>query len=411
MTFNKNIELNKGTFKIIVPDKSKENTYGKNKLGTIEVKMDGTSKEKALENLKMTFKGKEKLMGDRVTCVIKPDYPVVNGGNNKSTNRFVLELTQDWESILNTEKTKINYYDDRIKGLKLIAEGFKDENGNPIEDSEGSGEIEASRILDLKKDNSKPYVVKQKLIYNKIGMNGVQKAGVLGIVFNEPVQLYTKEMVDEGFIGPCIYKDHNPLTPNPNQIGKYENFLPELKAYYEKVSDKGEVLKDEWGKDIIVKGEYGEMADIFEDSSNINKTLSTVSTNLKEINHKFDVDPRNKGINRFRDYGMFYINPINNLSKGKWRLIVEGVSDDAGNEMDKYTSDIFEIKCLFSVEKLTKYKVKIKFTEPFNKECLEDDKFLVVVTQYGQIEAEGNFDNPIEDFSEDYCVNNISYNN
>ncbi|NEZ45767.1 hypothetical protein FDF74_00920 [Clostridium niameyense] len=379
--------------------------------------MYGTSKEKQLENLKINVRGKERLAGDRVTCFIRPDDTV------KSDNRFVLELTQDWESILNTEKTGIHYYDDKVKGLRLVAEGFQDLDGNPIEDSKGSGKITASKDIELKRDDSKPYIVTQKLIYDKAGINGLQKAGSLGIVFNEPIQLYTKEMAEEGVIAPVIYSDHNPLTPSPTQIGIYENFLPELKAYYEKLDDKGNTSKDETGKPIVVEGKYDLMADILPSDCKANKQLENITVKISDIPHKFDLDPNTSGINKFRDYGLFYINPKVSLEPGNWRLVVSGVSDDAGNEMEIYKSKSFEIKNLFTVETLNKDEIKIKFTEPFNKKIVGDDKVILVITQYGEIvksvavenlkdgqtEAEVKFPEPIEDFEGEYFINNIYY--
>ncbi|KAJ50964.1 hypothetical protein BD780_000762 [Clostridium tetanomorphum] len=408
VTFNKDINPNKGSLKIIVPDKIKKDPYGVDKLGEIEVKMDGASQEKALANVKG---------GEKVTCFIRPDDAV------ESKNRFVLELTQDWDLILNTEKTGIHYYDDKVKGLRLIGEGLEDEKGNIIEDNEGTGKITADRDIELYKDDSKPYVVGQKLIYDKIGSNGVQKAGSLGVVFNEPIQLYTKEMADDGVIPPVIYKDHNPLTPSPSQIGTYDNFLPELKVQFQKVDEKGNILKDEDGNDIVVGGSYDLIADILPADTKANELQKALSIKMDEISFDFDLDKNTSGINRFRDYGLFYITPETSLTEGNWRVLLGGVLDDAGNEMDEYISRPFQIKPLFSIESLTKEGIKIKFTEPFTKNDITGDGITLVVTKYGEIvnsvylpslkegqtEAEGKFLQPMEELEGEYFINNIRY--
>src|SRR3712207_4726296 len=73
VTFNKPIDPKKGKLKVIIPDKTKKDPYGSDKLGEIEVNMDGSSKEKPLKNVKG---------GDGLTFFISPDDSIKS--NNRS---------------------------------------------------------------------------------------------------------------------------------------------------------------------------------------------------------------------------------------------------------------------------------------------------------------------------------------
>ncbi|EJO5348442.1 FMN-binding protein [Clostridium botulinum] len=408
VTLNKPIKSDKGTLKIIVPDKTKKYSYGKDKLGQIEIKLNGKNNPKALANVKG---------GEAVSCTIKKDT------TDEKNNRFILELTQDWESILNTEKTALHYYDSKIKGLRLVGEGLQDEKGNIIEDTKGSSKITAERDIEMYKDESKPFVTAQKLIYDKVGENGVQKAGSVGVVFNEPIQVYTTRMAKNGIIPPVIYKDEDPLTPSPLQIGKYENFLPEFKAEFQKVDNKGNLVKDEKGNNILVKGNYDLTTDIEASNAKLNKLQKKLSITREEIPFKYDLDSQTSYITRFRGYGLVYINPETSLSEGNWRLVISNISDDAGNEMDKYISKAFIIKPYFSIESLNKEGIKIKFNKPLTKSDTTEKSLTLVVTKYGEIvnsavienlkegdtQAEAKFSKAFKELDGEYFINNIKY--
>ncbi|WP_051541849.1 FMN-binding protein [Clostridium lundense] len=409
ITFDKPIKSDKGTFKIIVPDKTKKDPYGADKLGEIEFTMDGTNNPKALANIDG---------GKEVTC-----FTIKNRG---IIDRVVIELTEDWTRIFNTESTGINYYDDRVKGLRLVGEGLEDEKGNILEDSKGSKEITAARDIELVKDTEKPYIVTNKIIYNKIGENGFQNAGNTRIVFNEPVQILTEEMVKEFKDAneklPAVYQGYNPLTPSQEQLKKEANGLPLFNVYYEKVDENNNVQKDESGNPIRIKGKYGLMGDIFKTGEEGDSKGDKIALRMNDVDFKFDFDAKNEGISRFRDFGSYLINPEECLTEGKWRLVVKGFSDDAGNEMDEYVSEVFNITPYFSITELTKEGIKVKFTEPFKGDKIYGDKVIIVVAKdkkmsfawlenlkEGQTEAEGKFNAPLENLEGTFLINTMEY--
>ncbi|KAJ50965.1 uncharacterized protein with FMN-binding domain/predicted Fe-Mo cluster-binding NifX family protein [Clostridium tetanomorphum] len=360
ITFDKPIKSDKGTFKIIVPDKTKKDPYGADKLGEIEFKMDGTNNSKALANIEG---------GKEVTC-----FAIKNRG---MIDRVVIELTEDWTRIFNTEKTGINYYDDRVKGLRLVGEGLEDEKGNILKDGKGSKQITAARDIEFVKDTEKPYIVTNKIIYNKIGENGFQNVGNTRIVFN---------------------------------------------VYYEKVDENNNAMKDESGNPIRIKGKYGLMGDVLKTGEEGESKGDKIALRMNDINFKFDFDGKNEGISRFRDFGSYLINPEKCLTEGKWRLVVKGFSDDAGNEMDEYVSEVFNITPYFSITELTKEGIKVKFTEPFKGDKIYGDKVIIVVAKdkkmnfawienlkEGQIEAEGKFNKPLENLEGTFLINTMEY--
>ncbi|NMM61863.1 hypothetical protein HBE96_04005 [Clostridium sp. P21] len=409
VVFNKNINPNKGTLKIIVPDNEKKDPYGIDKLGEININLDGKSKPEMLQNVEG---------GSPVTCyVIK---------NKENTDRLVLELTEDWTRILNTEKTGLNYYDNKIKGLRLVAEGLEDQNGNKIIDNKGSDKLTAKRDIRLAKDNEKPKVVHEKTIYTYIGENGLQSAGNTRLVFNEPVQIFTEDMVSAlkkaNTKLPAVV-GYNPLTPSQEQLKDNEYGLPVFSAEYYKVDDNGKNVLDSSGKPITIKGKYALMGDILESGAESHENGEKIAFRLDQIPFKYDFDSNNKGITRFRDIGSFLINPVTSLTEGKWKLVVKNFTDEAGNTMEDFMSDSIEVKPYFSVEKLTEDGIKVHFTDPFAGNKILGNKVIIVITkdnkivastylenlQNGQTEAEGKFKEPIKDLKGTYIINNIEY--
>lgn len=411
VNFNQQINGSKGTLKIIVPDNTKKDPYGADKLGEITVNLDGSSKPKAFSNIEG---------GEPVTC-----FMVKSNGN---IDKLYLELTEDWTRILNTEKTGINYYDSRVKGLKLAAENLEDPDGNKIVNSDGSTEISAKHTIQLAKDTQKPQVVLQKPIYTYIGENGFQPAGNTRVVFNEPTQIFTQDMADSldknssNLPGIVSY---NPLTPSQQQLKEYKYGLPLFSAEYYKIDKNGNNIMDEEGNPIIIKGEYGLMGDILGSNNSSTDNGDKIAFRINDIPFKYDFDPQNDGITRFRDFGSFLVKPESTLTEGTWKLVIKNMTDESGNIMDDYVSDPIEVKPYFTIEELTKDHIKVHFTDPFTKNTVFGDRVIVLVykddkmlgftylenLQEGQTEAEADFKTPLEDtnLKGAYNINNLEY--
>ncbi|OBR96423.1 hypothetical protein CLRAG_05520 [Clostridium ragsdalei P11] len=410
VNFNQNINGSKGTLKIIVPDNTKKDPYGTDKLGEIIINLDGSNKPTALANVH----GGKPVSG----------FVVKNKGN---VNSLYIELTEDWTRILNTEETGINYYDARVNGLKLTAENLEDANGNKLTNADGSTELTAKRSINLAKDTQKPKVIYQKPIYTYIGENGFQTAGNTRLVFNEPVQIFTQEMADSleksGGTLPEIESGYNPLTPSQQQLKDNKYGLPIFSAKYYKVDDKGNNILDKDGNPVTIEGKYSLMGDILKTGAKGEDNGDKIAFRLNQIPFKYDFDPQNEGIIRFRDFGSFLINPVTTLTEGKWKLVAKNITDDAGNTMDDYVSDPIEIKPYFTIEKLTKEGIKVHFTDPFAKNTVFGNKVIVLVykgddfvgmaylndLKEGQTEAEGTFTKPLTTLEGTYNINNIIY--
>lgn len=416
--FNKPVKKNIGKLKLIVPNKNAKDPYGKDKLGVIECSLDGSSKPKALQNVEGGAPATLYIVKDNGKKEVPEGY----------SDRLVIELTEDWTRILNTEKTGIHYYDDMVKGLRLQAEGLEDEKGNKVE-------VTSKRDINLSKDEQKPYIVADEPIYTQIGENGTQVAGKTRILFNEPIQLLTERNVEDlkklnvsqpyvvGSFGKDRYVQYNPITPSQEQLKSQDKGVPVFKAEYRKVDDNGKpILKD--GKEQTIKGVYANRGDVFESNEAIDENGDKIKLRLNQLKFKFDFDENNKGITRFRDYGTILISPEECLTEGKWQLIVRNVTDDAGNKMDDYISKPIEIAKYFDVVELTPNKVKIKFTKPFKKSYLWGNKIPLAVTddrgkaygftwinniKEGQTEAEATFTKPIKNLKGTVYVNTMEY--
>lgn len=410
VVFNQKINPNKGKLKIIVPDNTKADPYGAGKLGEITVDLENDSTEQSLANVEG---------GKPVTCFLVK--------TKENTDRVILELTEDWTRILNTEKTGINYYDKRVSGLKLVAEGLEDSEGNKISNGSETGEITAKSDINLVKDNQKPKVVYDKPIYTYIGENGMQPAGSTRIVFNEPVQIFTEKMISELKDANTKLPEiitYNPLTPSQQQLETNKDGLPVFSAEYHKVGSDGKDELDKDGKPIVIKGEYGLMGDIMKKDAESKENGEKIAFRIDQIPFDYDFDPKNEGITRFRDIGAYLINPETTLTEGKWKLVVKNFTDEAGNTMDEYVSDVIDIKPYFTIEKLTKDGIKIKFTEPFKGNKIFGGRVPILVynsegkmvaycfidnIKEGQTEAEGKFLSPIENLEGTYDINNMEY--
>ncbi|WIF94035.1 S8 family peptidase [Caminicella sporogenes] len=343
--FNKGVKDVK--FKIIIPDNTKEDPYGKGAFKIID---------KNTNNIELPKDGEISLFISEDVCR-DDDY------QNGYSSKYLIELTADWTEIFDTKRTGYNYYDERFNPIRLVAEGFSSEEENnqvvkvdgvsgatnkPNEgntsDEENKNQIIASRDIVLVKDIQRPKIVYEMQVAKAKGENQ-NKPGTVGVTFNEPVQ-----------INAPYFEDHhgfNPITPAQGQEA------PLFKAKYIMVED----IAGNPVSNIEVEGKYKGNSCLWK------STL--IRERQVDGEFKYDVYPfDNKNrIKCTRDFGWSYIEPERELEAGKWKLVISGITDDAGNLMKKHEIDNIEISNILhlKINEITKTGVTVTYTKPIQK--------------------------------------------
>lgn len=209
-------------------------------------------------------------------------------------NAYVIELTEDWTKIFETDKTKENYHDELFNEIKVEINGAKDIIGNPIETEAGKG-IYLTNEYKLREDVKSPTIVKAEQ---------VTKTGNVKITMDEPVQ----------FVDRLGNHMDSQVTPSEQQ---------EFKADTEK--EKGKVPTATFEYVQVKDAEGNNVTDI--------RTIPGVIESLND----YDL-----GGDSTRDF-VATIKPQTELAFGEWKLVVRSISDDVGNTMTTQTIGVNEI--------------------------------------------------------------------
>ncbi|AYF53421.1 hypothetical protein FDJ70_06440 [Clostridium botulinum] len=291
---------------------TQELEYSSVKLKKPEVKLQCDSPEQFI--VKFTEKvdlGDEKDLSKRFTVVVpnktnnsKDPYAVgvrkfaLTGDKIHVTpvgeDAYVIELTEDWTKIFNTDKTKENYHDELFNEIKVEINGAKDIIGNAIETGTGTG-ICLTNGVKLTEDVVSPKIVKAEQ---------TTKTGNVKITMNEPVQ----------FVDRLGNHMDSQVTPSEQQ---------EFKADTEK--EKGKVPTATFEYVQVKDAEGNKVTDI--------RTIPGVIESLND----YDL-----GGDSTRDF-VATIKPQTELAFGEWKLVVRSISDDVGNTMTTKTIGVDEI--------------------------------------------------------------------
>lgn len=311
-----------GTFSIVIPDKRMSDPWGNGRFGVLS----------EAENQSELFGRKLDLQ-----LIVQQDACCGSGGDY--ANRFVIKLPLDWTQILDTEGRGWSYFDPAINQLRLVARGFYDQEGNVVEDQEGSHELVALRDVVLREDTIAPKVIYQDQRVYRLGEFRFYP-GTFRLVFSEPIQIRSEVFPDT-------------LTATQYEERKYGGIHP-YQILYRKVRDTEDHPVEEGA---VVFGDYKGW-----------NCLWRAHTEGKEVEDVviLDVDRWDEETRlRFtRNYGWHWFAPREVLSPGTWVVQILGIRDQAGNVMDYHAMEVVvKDHDFFSVTELTNEHVAFVFAE------------------------------------------------
>lgn len=331
-----NTGVKNANFKIIIPDRTKEDPYGKDAYKVINKNTHNDSVPKKNE----------------ISLFVRGDACGSDNFRDGFSSRFILELTADWTYVFDTEKTGFNYYDSRFNPIKLVAENFVievDQKETPIQ------KVESVNNLTLKKDIYPPKVVYQLLLSSAKG-DSHSPLGSVGVMFNEPVQIKSPHYVSP--------RGHRLHTPPQNQDYVY------FQAKY--------VLIEENNTHII---KADEIEGLYDGKSCAH--LSTL-TETRAVNGMYDYDVHifdsNNRLRCIRNFGWHYIVPEKDLSPGKWKLIINNIVDSAYNKMEQHEMIIeIEETPFLTIKEVNNTGIIVEYTNPIQS----DGRMRLVIDEPG----------------------------
>lgn len=312
-----------GEFEVIIPDKRMNDPWGQGKLGILR-------QASALSQV----------MGRPSEAYLDVYADACGSAAPGCASRFIIKLSHDWTEILDTENTGWAYYDEAISQLRLVAVGFRDEEGNRVEAAAGTGTIVAARDVVISKDTASPRVIYQHQVVSRLG-NSQYYPGAVRFAFNEPVQIRSELF-------------NWPLTANQGEQRKYAGVHPYQVSYTKLEDAEGNSIAEAVG----VSGKYVRSSCLRREHAEGRAVGEPVI---------FDVDQWDEEtrLRCPRNFGWHWFGPTDVLSPGLWLVRVMGITDHAGNVMDYHEMEVVvEDNNFLTVTEITEDQVVFEFAEP-----------------------------------------------